>query len=428
MINIVDMKKSKSFLSKLYERSQMDFDDVNTSVADIISKVRKEGDDALKFYTSKFDNVDLESIIVSDEEIDNAFNNIDENLLKDLKMAHENIKDYHMKQVRKDYLYKKDEDIILGQLIRPIEKVGIYVPGGSAAYPSSVLMNSVPAKIAGVKEVVMVTPPMADGSVKDSVLVAAKIAGVDKILKVGGAHSVAALSFGTESVPKVSKIVGPGNIYVSMAKKQVMGYVGIDMIAGPSEILIIADDSANPKYVAADLMSQAEHDTLAASILVTDSPRIAKEVEKELERQVKLMEREETIRKSFENFGAIIITESLMESIEIANKVAPEHLEIMTVNPFEAYKRIENAGAIFLGEYTPEPVGDYFSGTNHTLPTSSTAKFSSPLGVDDFIKKSSLVYYSKEALLSSGNSIMRIAEDEGLTAHSNSIRVRMGDE
>lgn len=428
MIKIVDIKKSRDFLDKLYERSQMDFDNVNGLVVEIINNIRNKGDVALKEYTKKYDSVDLESVEVAESEIEAAYNNIDKELISDLEKAHKNIKDYHLKQVRSDYLYKKDEDIILGQLIRPIEKVGIYVPGGSAAYPSSVLMNCVPAKIAGVKEVIMVTPPMKNGKIKDSVLVAAKIAGVDRIFKVGGAQSIAALSFGTESIPKVSKIVGPGNIYVSMAKKQVMGYVGIDMIAGPSEILIVADESANPKYVAADLMSQAEHDPLAASILVTDSPKLAMDVKEEIKVQIESLDRRDTIIESFDNFGAIIITESLMESIEIANKVAPEHLEIMTVNPFEVYKRIENAGAIFLGNYTPEPVGDYFSGTNHTLPTSSTAKFSSPLGVDDFIKKSSLVYYSKGALQESGDSIMRIAEDEGLTAHSNSIRVRMGDD
>ncbi|WP_027626275.1 histidinol dehydrogenase [Clostridium lundense] len=428
MINIIQFEKDREFLKKLLERSQFEFYEVNKAVNEILTEVKRRKDEAIREYTLKFDKVSIEDFLVSDEEIDNAFNNIDKNLKEDLVKAKLNIEKYHNKQIRNSYTFYEGEDIVLGQIVNPIEKVGIYVPGGSAAYPSTVLMNAVPAKIAGVKEIIMITPPNKQGNIKESILVAASIAGVDKIYKVGGAQGIGALTFGTETIPKVDKIVGPGNIYVTMAKRKVSGFVGIDMIAGPSEILIIGDRYTNAKYVAADLISQAEHDEMAAPILVTSSQILARNVIKELEIQVNNLQRKDIIKKSLQNYGAIIITNCLSESIDIANEIAPEHLEILTKNPFEIYRRIKNAGAIFLGEYSPEPVGDYFAGTNHTLPTSSTARFSSPLSIDDFIKKTSLVYYSKEALRKSKDSIIRIAEDEGLTAHANSIKVRFQGE
>lgn len=424
MLKIIDFMKDNEFLNNLLDRSQFEYDEVNKVVDKILYDVKNRKDEALREYTLKFDNVKIQDFLVSKDEIDSAFENIDENLKQDLMKAKENIEKYHIKQLKTSYTLNDGEDIVLGQIVRPIEKVGIYVPGGSASYPSTVLMNAIPAKIAGVEELVMITPPNKEGKIKDSILVAASIAGVDKIYKVGGAQGIGALTYGTESVPKVYKIVGPGNIYVAMAKKRVSGYVGIDMIAGPSEILIIADEFANPKFIAADLISQAEHDEMAASILVTDCESLAKNVVKELEIQVEKLERKEIIRKSLENYGAIIITSSLSKSIEIANEIAPEHLELLIQNPFDIYKEIKNAGAIFLGAYCPEPVGDYFAGPNHTLPTSSTSKFSSPLSVDDFQKKTSLLYYSKEALMNAKDSIVRIANDEGLTGHANSIKVR----
>jgi histidinol dehydrogenase len=428
MINIIDNQNNREFLKKLLTRSQFEFDGVNKVVDEIISYVKCSGDSALREYTSKFDGVYMEDFLVSQKEIDDAMKNIDKALKDDLYKAAENIRDYHKKQLRTSYSMYKEEEIVLGQLVRPIEKVGIYVPGGSASYPSTVLMNAVPAKIAGVKEIIMITPPNKEGKIKDSILVAAAIAGVDKIYKVGGAQGIAALAYGTESIPRVSKIVGPGNIYVAMAKKRVSGYVGIDMIAGPSEILIVADDSADPRFAAADLISQAEHDRMAAAILLTDSLKFAKDVVEELYIQVQSLERKEIILSSLENYGAVIVTESLNDSIDIANEIAPEHLELLVKDPFEIYKRIKNAGAIFLGGFSPEPVGDYFAGPNHTLPTSATSKFSSPLGVDDFIKKTSLIYYSREALKSAKDSIIRIAEDEGLTGHANSIKVRFQED
>lgn len=424
MIRIIDTKNNKEFLKKLMNRNQLEFEEVNRTVDEILSDVKKRKDEALREFTLKFDGVNLEDFMVSQKEMDDAFRSIDKLLLEDLKKAAENIGEYHKKQLRESYSFHKEYEIILGQIIRPIEKVGIYVPGGSAAYPSTVLMNAIPAKLAGVKELTMITPPGKDGKIKASILAAASIAGVDKIYKVGGAQGIAALAYGTESISRVSKIVGPGNIYVAMAKKRVSGYVGIDMIAGPSEILIIADETANPHYIAADLISQAEHDTMAAPILVTDSYKLAGKVVDELNKQAERLERKEIIKKSLENYGAVIVTECLKDSIDIANEIAPEHLELLIKNPFGAYKNIKNAGAIFLGGFSPEPVGDYFAGPNHTLPTSSTSKFSSPLGVDDFIKKTSLIYYSREALYKAKDSIIRIAENEGLTGHANSIRVR----
>lgn len=423
-MRIIDISKEKDFLKKLLDRNRLEIDEVNETVDRIIWDVRQSKDKALKEYTKKFDGVVLENLLISKEEMDEAIKKTSRDLLKDLTKAKENIVKFHRKQLRNSYSLYEEEDIILGQLVRPLERVGIYIPGGRAAYPSTVLMNAIPAKIAGVKEVIMITPPCADGSIKPSILAAASIAGVDKIYKVGGAQGIAALAFGTESIPKVDKITGPGNIYVAMAKKRVSGYVGIDMIAGPSEILIIADQWANPKYIAADLISQAEHDEMAAAILVTDWEPLAYKVMKEIESQLQYIDRKEIVKKALESYGAIIVSSCMAESLDVVNEVAPEHLEILTREPFEIYKGVKNAGAIFLGEYSPEAVGDYFAGPNHTLPTSSTSRYSSPLSVDDFIKKTSLIYYSKNALERSKNSIVRIAKEEGLTGHANSIRVR----
>ncbi|MEY8416205.1 histidinol dehydrogenase [Tissierella praeacuta] len=426
-MEVIKGSDRKEILKRLLSRSKLEIDEINSIVKDILYNTRMKKDKALREYTEKFDGVLLEDFLVSEEEIENALKNINRELKEDLIKAAENIKNYHEKQLRKSYFLKEDKNIVLGQIISPLEKVGIYVPGGSASYPSTVLMNALPAKIAGVNEITMISPPNKYGKIKDSILVAAFIAGVNKIYKIGGAQGIAALAFGTETVGKVDKITGPGNIYVTLAKKQVSGYVGIDMLAGPSEIMIIADQWANPKYIAADLISQAEHDKMSASILVTDYEPIIDKVLLELELQIPSLERKDIIKKSLEDYGIIILTESLEESIEVVNEIAPEHLEILTENPFEIYSNIKNAGAIFLGEYSPEPVGDYFAGTNHTLPTSSTSRFSSSLSVDDFIKKTSLIYYSKEALLESKDSIIRIAEEEGLRGHANSVKIRFED-
>lgn len=423
MIKTIEYSENLN-LEKELARSQFSYDDVNETVENILKDVKKRGDKALFEYTRKFDKVDLKTLEVSEEEIQKAFDTIDKELLEVIKYSHDNIKLFHEKQVRNNFIVKKENGVSLGQIINPIEKVGLYVPGGTAAYPSTVLMNAVPAKIAGCKEIIMVTPPTSDGTILPSLLVAAKIAGVDRIFKVGGAQSIAALSYGTESIPKVYKIVGPGNIYVAMAKKMVYGEVSIDMIAGPSEVLIIADDSANPVHVAADLLSQAEHDKLAASILVTNSKELAKNVAEQLEIQLKELEREEIARTSIENQGRIIITKTIDEAIKISNEIAPEHLELAVSNPFELLTKIKNAGSIFMGHNTPEPLGDYLAGPNHTLPTSGTAKFSSPLSVDDFIKKSSFIYYSKEGLEEVKDKVIKFAESEGLTAHARSVSKR----
>ena len=423
MIKTIEYSENLN-LEKELARSQFSYDDVNETVENILKDVKKRGDKALFEYTKKFDKVDLKTLEVSEEEIQKAFDTIDKELLEVIKYSHDNIKLFHEKQVRNNFIVKKENGVSLGQIINPIEKVGLYVPGGTAAYPSTVLMNAVPAKIAGCKEIIMVTPPTSDGTILPSLLVAAKIAGVDRIFKVGGAQSIAALSYGTESIPKVYKIVGPGNIYVAMAKKMVYGEVSIDMIAGPSEVLIIADDSANPVHVAADLLSQAEHDKLAASILVTTSKELAKNVAEQLEIQLKELEREEIARTSIENQGRIIVTKTIDEAIKISNEIAPEHLELAVSNPFELLTRVKNAGSIFMGHNTPEPLGDYLAGPNHTLPTSGTAKFSSPLSVDDFIKKSSFIYYSKEGLEEVKDKVIKFAESEGLTAHARSVSKR----
>lgn len=429
MIKIIEEKNNKSFLKELTTRNTQDYKNVINTVEDIIEDVKDNGDKALSKYAKKFDGFEGKDFIVSDVEIKQALENIDKDLLETIEKAYTNIKEYHRRQKRRTSTYKPHQkDIILGQIINPIKKAGIYIPGGKAAYPSTVLMNAVPAKIAGVEELTMITPVGKEGKVASSILAAAHICGVDKIYKIGGAHGIAALAYGTESVSRVYKITGPGNIYVSAAKKIVSEKVGIDMIAGPSEILIVADKNANPRYIAADLISQAEHDEMAASILITDSHSLAHKVNKYLREMVEKLERKDIIKKSLRDYGGILLTDSLNESLDIANEISPEHLEILTENPFEDYKKIENAGAIFLGEYSPEPVGDYFAGPNHTLPTSGTARFSSPLSVDDFIKKTSLIYYSRNSLKESKDDIIRFAENEGLTGHANSIKVRFEED
>lgn len=415
--NMVELKNELS-------RSQFSHDDVNAIVKDILDDVKLRGDQALYDYNKKFDNVSLSSLQVTEKEIEDAFNRLDKELLEVIRYSHENIVRYHTKQKRNDFLDKDTDGVILGQIINPIEKVGIYVPGGTAAYPSTVLMNAVPAKVAGVEEIVMVTPPNEDGTISDVILAAAKIAGVTKIFKVGGAQAVAALSYGTETIPAVYKIVGPGNIFVAMAKKMVFGEVAIDMVAGPSEVLIISDDSSDPVHIAADLLSQAEHDKLAACILVTTSEELAKSVAVEIESQLAELPRQEIARESINNNGRIIIAKSIEEAILISNEIAPEHLELAVMDPFALLSKIKNAGSIFLGHNTPEPLGDYLAGPNHTIPTSGTAKFASPLSVDDFIKKSSVIYYSKEALEKVKDKVILFAESEGLTAHANSVRKR----
>ena len=429
MIKIINTKDQsqavKDEIDQLLNRSQLEFGEVNDTVEEIVLNVRDNKDKAVIEYGEKFDGVKLESLAVTQEEIDEAYESCDKELLEALEEAKENIWRYHSKQLNNSWMDTSKSGEMLGQVYTPIEKVGIYVPGGTAPYPSTVLMNAVPAKVAGVEEIVMVTPPGKDGKVSANILAAAKIAGVDKIFKAGGAQGIAALAFGTETIPKVYKIVGPGNIYVAIAKRMVYGFVDIDMIAGPSEILVIADENANPEYVAADLLSQAEHDVLASSILVTTSEQMADDVKYELEKQTELLSRKEIIKESLRDFGAIIIAKDIDEAIDLSNEIAPEHLELMVESPFELVSEIKNAGAIFLGAYSAEPLGDYFAGPNHTLPTSSTAKFYSPLGTDDFVKKSSLIYYSKENLKKHGDKIITIAQSEGLTAHANSIKVRM---
>lgn len=420
--------EEKMSLDEIFPRSQFSYEDINEKVKNIIEDVKENGDKALFKYNEMFDNVIMTDLTVSSEEIEEAYSRIDNKFKETLKIAHDNIKKFHEKQVRNNFFVNENDGVILGQIINPIEKVGVYVPGGTASYPSTVLMNVIPAKIAGVNEIVLVTPPNKNGKIDDVILASAKIAGVDKIYKIGGAQSIAALSYGTETVPKVYKIVGPGNIYVAMAKKMVYGEVAIDMVAGPSEILIIADESANAANIAADLLSQAEHDKLASSVLVTTSEILTENVKVELEKQLKLLPREETARESINNNGRIIITKTLDEAINISNEIAPEHLEICIDDPFSVLSKIKNAGSIFLGKNTPEALGDYLAGPNHTLPTSGTAKFSSPLSVDDFIKKSSVIYYTKEALEKVKDNVINFAKNEGLDAHANSVSVRFEEQ
>lgn len=413
-------------LENLLKRSPNQYDEYADRVSAILNEVKEKGDEAIFAYTEKFDGAHItkETIKVTEEEIEEAYKEVGEELLGIMRKSAKNIREYHEKQKRQSWFSSKEDGTMLGQKITALQNVGVYVPGGKAVYPSSVLMNILPAKVAGVPHIVMTTPPSKEGKVNPAVLVAAKEAGVDEVYKVGGAQAIAALAYGTESIKKVDKIVGPGNIYVALAKKAVYGHVSIDSIAGPSEVLVLADDSANPRYVAADLLSQAEHDELASAILVTTSESFAYKVKEEIEKFTAVLSRKEIIEKSLENYGYLLVASSMDEAIEVANEIASEHLEIMTENPFEVMMKIRNAGAIFVGEYSCEPLGDYFAGPNHVLPTNGTAKFFSPLGVDDFIKKSSVIYYSKDALMGVKEDIISFATAEQLTAHANSIAVR----
>ena len=420
----------KNLLEDLLKRSPNNYGQYEASVKEILDKVKEEKDAAVFAYTAKFDGAELtaDTIEVTDAEIEEAYAQVDDTLLTVIRKAKDNIESYHAKQRQNSWFDSKPDGTILGQKITPLHRVGVYVPGGKAVYPSSVLMNVMPAKVAGVDEIIMVTPPGKNGKVSPNTLVAAKEAGVNKIYKVGGAQAIAALAYGTESIPKVDKIVGPGNIYVALAKKAVYGHVSIDSSAGPSEILVVADETANPRYVAADLLSQAEHDELASAILVTTSEKLAHEVSDQVDGFLKELSRAEIISKSLDNYGYILLADTMEDVIDVANEIASEHLEIQTKNPFEVMTKIRNAGAIFIGEYASEPLGDYFAGPNHILPTNGTAKFFSPLSVDDFIKKSSIISYSREALQKVHKDIESFAKAEQLTAHANSIHVRFEEE
>lgn len=419
-------ENKKNLLEDLLKRDPNHYTQYADAVQVIVDTVKAEGDRALFAYTEKFDHaiVTAENVRVTEDELQEAMDQVDPELVEVMKRALVNIRSYHEKQKRYSWFDTRPDGSILGQKITPLASVGVYVPGGKAAYPSSVLMNIVPAQVAGVSQIVMVTPCNAQGKVNPVTLVAAHLAGATQVYKAGGAQAVAALAFGTESIPRVDKIVGPGNIYVALAKKAVYGHVSIDSIAGPSEILVIADETANPRYVAADLLSQAEHDELASAILVTTSLKLAEEVAGEVDQFLQELSRKEILEKSLENYGYILVVDSLQEAVDTANDIASEHLEIVTANPFEVMTKIRNAGAIFLGQYSSEPLGDYFAGPNHVLPTNGTAKFFSPLNVDDYVKKSSIIYYSKEALEPVHEDIIKFAEAEHLTAHANSIRVR----
>lgn len=418
-----------NILENLLKRSPNSYGKFESRVNDIIQNVREKRDEAIFEYTLKFDGatINQDNIRVTEEEIKEAYEQVDPKLLDVIRKALVNIRDYHAKQKQYSWFDSDESGIILGQKVTPLKTVGVYVPGGKAVYPSSVLMNVIPAKVAGVSNIIMTTPCGKDGKVYPSTLVAAKEAGVDAIYKVGGAQAIAALAFGTESIPKVDKIVGPGNIYVALAKKAVFGYVSIDSIAGPSEIMVLADETANPRFVAADLLSQAEHDEMASAILVTTSETLAERVSVEVDKFVETLSRKEIIRKSLDNYGYILVADTMQDAIDTVNEIASEHLELVTKNPFETMTKIRNAGAIFIGEYSSEPLGDYFAGPNHVLPTNGTAKFFSPLSVDDFIKKSSIISYSREALEPVYKDIVQFAECEKLTAHANSIRVRFED-
>ncbi|MBE6700667.1 MAG: histidinol dehydrogenase [Ruminococcaceae bacterium] len=410
--------------SEIYKRENIS-QNVEGTVKEIIDNVIKNGDRALFEYCEKFDKVKLSTLEVTPEEIDEAFSSVEKKFIDVLKESAENIRNFHKRQVANSFFINEKDGVVTGQRVTPIEKVGLYVPGGTAAYPSTVLMDSIPAKIAGCKEIVMVTPPMTSGKVNPVILAAAKIAGVDRIFKVGGAQAVAALAYGTDTVPKVDKIVGPGNAYVAEAKKQVFGKVSIDMIAGPSEILVVADRTSIPKNIAADMLSQAEHDKMASAVLVCDSFEFAKKVSEELERQIPLLPRADIARQSIDNNGKIIVAEdNLLLAIDIANAIAPEHLELSVDNPFDYLDKVHHAGSIFMGKYCPEALGDYFAGPNHTLPTSGTARFSSPLSVDDFVKKSQIIYYTKDALDKVESKVAYFARKEGLDAHARSVEVR----
>lgn len=428
-IQKLNYETKTNLLEDLLQRSPNQYTQYESRVLEILEHVKNEKDQAVFDYTKQFDGVDItaDTITVTKEEIAQAYDLVDESLVEIIRKAKENIRIYHEKQKQYSWFDSKPDGTMLGQKVTALQRVGVYVPGGKAVYPSSVLMNVIPAKVAGVEEIVMVTPPGKDGKINPNTLVAANEAGVDVVYKVGGAQAIAALAYGTDSIPKVDKIVGPGNIYVALAKKAVYGHVSIDSIAGPSEILVIADETANPRYVAADLLSQAEHDELASAILVTTSETLAKEVSKQVEVFVEELSRTEIMKKSLENYGYILVADTMEEVIDIANEIASEHLEIMTANPYDVMMRVRNAGAIFIGEYSSEPLGDYFAGPNHVLPTNGTAKFFSPLSVDDFIKKSSIISYSREALEPIYKDIVQFAECEQLTAHANSIRVRFED-
>jgi histidinol dehydrogenase len=419
-----DGVSERELINQLKARSGEIDRKVTSAVTDILNNVKQNGDDAVREYTLKFDGHMPSKFEISREEIDSSPDKCDRDFILALYKAADNIRDFHARQKQQSWLEPKQNGVILGQRIRGLKRGGVYVPGGTAAYPSSVLMNVIPAKIAGVKEIVMVTPPQKDGTANPDILAAAKIAGVDRVFLMGGAQAVAALAYGTQSVPKVDKIVGPGNIFVATAKKLLYGTVDIDMIAGPSEILIVADKSANPKFLAADLMSQAEHDKMASAILLTTSEETANETAKELSRQMQTLERRDIIEQSLNDFGAIIVCKDISEAVDFANELAPEHLELAVENPMEYIGRVDNAGSVFLGHYSPEPLGDYFAGPNHVLPTSGTARFFSPLSVDSFIKKSSFIYYTEPALSEAKDDIIKLAETEGLTAHANSIKVR----
>ncbi len=422
----LDEQSRANILADLLKRDPNNYSAYEGTVQEIVDDVRARGDEALFEYTKKFDGAELsaDNIRVTQAEIQEALSQVDPNLLAVMKKSMKNIREYHEKQKRYSWFDSKPNGTILGQKVSALSSVGVYVPGGKAAYPSSVLMNIIPAEVAGVEKIVMVTPPGKDGKVNPVTLIAAHLAGATEVYKVGGAQAIAALAFGTKSIPRVNKIVGPGNIFVALAKKAVYGHVSIDSIAGPSEILVLADETANPRYVAADLLSQAEHDELASAILVTTSMELAEKVSAEAEAFVQQLSRKAILEKSLENYGYILVADSMEDAIETANAIASEHLEIVTKNPFEVMTKIQNAGAIFMGEYSSEPLGDYFAGPNHVLPTNGTAKFFSPLSIDDFIKKSSIIYYSKEALEPVHKDIETFAEAEHLTAHANSIRVR----
>lgn len=420
----VEEQDLKVLASEKEGNNQTAYAKIDHVVAKIIADVQEQGDEALQSYTAQFDQVEINNIRVSEAEFTQAWNEVDPAFIEALIAAKKNIVQFHERQLEQSWLLDRGEGILLGQLVRPIERIGVYVPGGKAVYPSTVLMDTIPAKVAGCKRIVMVTPPNKDGKVNPYTLAAAKLVGVDEVYKVGGAQAIAALAYGTETIQPVDKIVGPGNIYVARAKKMVFGAVDIDMIAGPSEVCIIADEGANPAYIAADLLAQAEHDEMAVTTLITTSPSMAAWVEQELEEQMSQLERHEIIQKSLQSHGRIYIVKDLAKGFALMNEIAPEHLELMIQDPFQWIPKVQNAGAVFVGSYSPEPLGDYYAGPNHTLPTGGTARFSSPLGVYDFIKKSSVIYYNEQELAQAKEHIIRIAEQEGLTAHANAIRIR----
>ncbi|MFF3021727.1 histidinol dehydrogenase [Gottfriedia sp. NPDC057948] len=426
-MEILSINQKSEKLESIISRTNLPTVEITKSVEKILLNVKENGDEAVRQYSLIYDEVKLKSFEVSEDEFNEALEHTDENLINALIEAKKNIETYHEKQLQDGYKINGKNSYVQ-QLINPIERVGVYIPGGKAAYPSTVLMNVIPAKIAGVNEIVIVTPPNKEGKIKPSILVAAKLAGVTKVLKIGGAQAIGALAYGTETIEKVDKIVGPGNIYVALAKKSVSGIVGIDMVAGPTEVVILADETANPRFIAADLMAQAEHDEMASSIVITNSEEFAQKIQQEIPNLLEEQPRKEIIQSSFENFGAIIVVKTIEEGIELVNKLAPEHLELMIKNPESIVHKIKNAGAIFLGDYTPEPVGDYFAGTNHTLPTSGTARFTSPLNVNDFQKKTSVVYYNKAALSEARKHIELIAEEEGLFGHGKAISIRFEED